>query len=227
MKQAFFALKGGDWEEYKSIPRTEVKVTEWAFDRIAEAFEKVAKDEARKLSSVQEIMIRSTDNQRRIIAPAEGKGGVTMSYLCPHCNSFAMEDYVWWVSGRKSIQIGGARSVEKDTTGRHHLVVQTGESVNQAKVFRTHAVHQGLCGNLVNALKLLANQQEDGDGVIQNIVTNLCEGSRKGLTEGLREIIQIDNHRALEVGHLREGLETLKVRRPKGPKGYPEVTVRN
>ena len=40
-----------------------------------------------------------------------------------------------------------------------------------------HAVLQGLCGNLVNALKLLANQQEDGDGVIQNIVTNLGEGS--------------------------------------------------
>ena len=44
------------------------------------------------------------------------------------------------------------------------LVVQTGESVNQAKVFRAHAVPQGLCGNLINALKLLANQQEDGDG---------------------------------------------------------------
>ena len=43
------------------------------------------------------------------------------------------------------------------------LVVQTGESVNQAKVFRAHAVPQGLCGNLINALKLLANQ-EDGDG---------------------------------------------------------------
>ena len=39
-----------------------------------------------------------------------------------------------------------------------------------------------------NALKLLANQQEDGDGLIQNIVTNLCEGSREGLTEGLREM---------------------------------------
>ena len=36
-----------------------------------------------------------------------------MSRLCPHCNSFPVEDYVWWVSGR----IGGARSVEKSTTG--------------------------------------------------------------------------------------------------------------
>ena len=117
MKQAFFALEGGDWEEYKSIFRTEVKATEWAFDIIKEAFEKVAKDEARKLSAVQEIMLRSTDYLRRTIAPVGGQGGVAMSYLCPHCNSFPMEDFVWWVSGRKSMQIGGARSVEKNMTG--------------------------------------------------------------------------------------------------------------
>ena len=75
-------------------------------------------------------------------------------------------------------------------------MVQTGESVELAKVFRAHAVPQGLCGNLVNALKLLANQQGDGDGLIQNIVTNFCEESRKGLTNVLREFMKIDNHRA-------------------------------
>ena len=106
------------------------------------------------------------------------------------------------------------------------LVVQRGESVDRAKVFRPHAVPQGLCGNLINVLKLLANQQEGGDGLIQNIVTNLCEESRKGLTNGLREFIKIDNHRALEVRHLSEGLGTFKVRRPKGSEGFPEVTVR-
>ena len=79
---------------------------------------------------------------------------------------------------------------------------------------------------MINALKLLTNQQEDGDGFLQNIVTNLCEESRKGLTEGLRNFIQVDNHRALEVGRLREGLVSFKVRRPKGEEGYPEVLVR-
>ena len=49
---------------------------------------------------------------------------------------------------------------------------------------------------------------------------------RKGLTEGLGNFIQVDNHRALEVGHLNEGLGKLKVRRLKGSEGYPEVTVR-
>ena len=58
---------------------------------------------------------------------------------------------------------------------------QTGESVNQAKVYRAHTVPQGPCGNLIITLKLLANQQEDGDGFMQNIVTNLGEVCRKGL----------------------------------------------
>ena len=62
--------------------------------------------------------------------------------------------------------------------------------------------NQDFCGNLIYAL----NQQEDGDGFIQNIVTNLCEGRTEGLTNGLRELIKIDNHGALEVGHLNEGL---------------------
>ena len=123
-----------------------------------------------------------------------------------------MEDYIWLVSeGKQPNRI---------------LVVQTGESIDQAKVFRAHAVPEGLCGNLISALKLLANQQEDGDGLIRNIVTNLGEGSREGLTEGLRECVTIDNERALEVGYLIQGRETSEVRKPKVPEGCPEVTVR-
>ena len=52
-----------------------------------------------------------------------------------------------------------------------------------------HAVPQGLCGNLIDALKLLAKQQDDGDGLIQNILTNLAVKSRKGLAIGLKDFI--------------------------------------
>ena len=82
------------------------------------------------------------------------------------------------------------------------------------------------CGNLINALKLLANKQEDGDGLIQNTATNLCEESREELTNGLRESIQVDNHRALQQGHQNEGMGKFKVRRPNGSEGYPELTIR-
>ena len=59
------------------------------------------------------------------------------------------------------------------------LVVQIGEIFEQGNVFKADAVPQGLCATVINALELLANQQEDGDGLPQNIVTNLGMGSRK------------------------------------------------
>ena len=70
MKQAFFALKEGDWEECKNLFKVQATATEWAFERIREAFEKVAKDEAGKLSIVPRMMLKSTDYLRRIIGPA-------------------------------------------------------------------------------------------------------------------------------------------------------------
>ena len=78
----------------------------------------------------------------------------------------------------------------------------------QANIFKAHAVPQDLCANLINALKMLANQQEDGDGLLQNIVTNLGKGSRKGFTDGLRDFIRVDGWRALDEGALRRGTGT-------------------
>ena len=56
--------------------KVEISETEWAFERTREAFEKVAKEE--------------TEN-----------GGVTLSYIFLHCNSFPLEDFFWWVSAGK------------------------------------------------------------------------------------------------------------------------------
>ena len=76
------------------------------------------------------------------------------------------------------------------------LVVQTGDSASSAKVFKAHAVPQGLCQNLINALKLMANLQKDGDSPVQSIAAELCEKGRKGVMEGLRNFIEVDNHSA-------------------------------
>ena len=81
MRFGYSALRNGDWEEYKRTFKAEVSATEWTFGRLREAFERVARDEARNLSFVQRIMLKSTDFLRRIIAPAGGHGGVTLSYL--------------------------------------------------------------------------------------------------------------------------------------------------
>ena len=96
-----------------------------------------------------------------------------MSYLCPSCNSFPTEDNVWWVSA-----------------GKKHCSWWCGASASQAEVFKAHAVPQGVCGNLVSALKLLANQLKDGDSPIQSIVAGLCERSKNSIMEGLRHFIE-------------------------------------
>ena len=75
-------------------------------------------------------------------------------------------------------------------------MVQLGTNASEAKLFKAHAAPQGPCDNLVNALKLLANQQKEGDSPIQTIVTGLHERSRKGIMEGLRSFITEDNHSA-------------------------------
>ena len=43
MKYKYFVLRGGDREKSESIFKVEIRATEWAFERIREAFEKVPK----------------------------------------------------------------------------------------------------------------------------------------------------------------------------------------
>ena len=104
-------------------------------------------------------MFKSTDYLRRIIAPVGGQGGVPMSYLCPNCNSFPLEDYVRWFVGR-NIQTGGPQFVEKYDWKQPNrlLVVQTGD-IEQAKVFKAHAVPQGLCANSINCVEIAGESQ--------------------------------------------------------------------
>ena len=74
---------------------------------------------------------------------------------------------------------------------------------------RAHAVPQGLCENLTNALKLLANQRKDG------IIMGLQEKCRDRVTNGLRSFIASDNYSAVEVGYLCRGQQPFMVVRPK------------
>ena len=68
------------------------------------------------------------------------------------------------------------------------LVVQLGVFANEAKVFKARTAPLGLCDNPINALKLLANQQKDGDSPLQSIVTGLHERSSRGIMDGAKKI---------------------------------------
>ena len=80
-----------------------------------------------------------------------------------HCN--------WWCAAR-----GGQHEWR---ASNRILVVQLGVNANEAKVFRAHEAPLGLGDNLINALKLLANQQKDGDSPIQSSKTGLHESRQK------------------------------------------------
>ena len=112
--------------------------------------------------------------------------------------------------------------MEKSTTGGNRTgfwSYKQGNVLSRPRSSKRIRYLRGLCANLVNALKLLANQQEDGDGLSQNIAKDLGKESRRGLTDGLRDFIKVDNERALDVGALRRGMGTIEVRKPKAPEG--------
>ena len=90
---AFIALRSGEWEEYKHFQN-------WS-------------------ESHQEIMIRSTDYLGTSSRQQGGKEALR-SHTCVRTVAvLPMEDNVCLVGLRReiSIQIGGVRSVEKNTTG--------------------------------------------------------------------------------------------------------------
>ena len=137
----------------------------------------------RKVSIVQEIMFKSTDNLRRIIAPVGGEDGVSVSYQCPHCNRFFLEDYFWWVSGRKTTKWWCAICGEMCDWRQPNwlLVVQTGESFEQARSSKRMR-HLKACAQNWSMRFNCWRINKRMEYLLQSIVTNLGKGSRSGLT---------------------------------------------
>ena len=105
-------------------------------------------------------------------------------------------------------------------------MVQLGANANEANMFKAHAAPLELCDNLINALKLLANQQKDGDSPIQSIGTGLHERSRSVMMDGQGRFIQADKHSAVDVGDLRRGTKSLHFQKAAVQRGVPEATIR-
>ena len=121
-------------------------------------------------------------------------------------------------SMRWPIRLASAQKDTGDTTQR------------QCKTQRKSSKHMqlplGLCDNSVNALKLLATQQKDGDRPTESIVTGLREKSRKGNMDGLRNFIEVDNHSAVGVGGLRRGTKSIQVKKSQFSVAFPEAVIR-
>ena len=102
-------------------------------------------------------------------------------------------------------------------------MIQLSADANEAKVFKADAAPLGLCDNLVNAQKLLANQQKNGDDPIESIATGLHDKSRKGIMDGPRNFIEVDNHSAVDVGGLRRGTKSIQLKKPQCSEAFPEA----
>ena len=64
----------------------------------------VRQDDDQRKSMVLQNLQKSTDFLRRITMPVQRQGGVTLSYVSPHCHRFPLEDYIWLVSRRHGKQ---------------------------------------------------------------------------------------------------------------------------
>ena len=79
------------------------------------------------------------------------------------------------------------------------------------QVFGAHAAPQGMCDNVINALKLLANQQKDGDSPVKMVVPDLPEKSRPRIMNGLRKCIAAESHAAAQIGDLEKDMTSKRV----------------
>ena len=80
-----------------------------------------------------------------------------------------------------------------------------------------------MCDNLVNTLKLLANQQTGGYSPAEVLIEGFQERSRFTLMEELRMCITIDNHEAVKSGDLDKAQASLLVAKHKFTADFPEV----
>ena len=71
---------------------------------------------------------------------------------------------------------------------------------------------------MINSLKLQTHQQKDGDGQVDSVVTGLREKSRKGVMDGLRNLIEL-------VGGLCQGTKSVKVVKPQFTADFPEAVI--
>ena len=232
VRRAYHAGKSGDWGRYLQEFRKDDKLSEWASMKVKASYEKVEAVDIGRLSSAQDMLRKSSDVQRRIIAPNDGSGGVTLSYVCPHCHCFPLEDNIWWVSSghsdgnrkkKEAVQLVVCSlwrpvRVEGPEQGLGHTRPH-GPPRNTSVSSARFAALQGMCDNLIN-------QQKVGDSPVGIVVTGLLERSRSRVMDGLRKFTTVDNHEAVKVGDLHRETRSKKVVMPRITTDFPGAVFR-
>ena len=164
--------------------------------KLQECYSEVKQEDDERKFIVQQIMQKSTDFLMRIIVPVEGQGG-------SHCRTCALTimSSRWKTATSCATKHGKQCNWWCAACGGQHrwrnpngiFVLQDSSDRREA---RAHAPPQGVCENLVNAVKLLAGQLGGG-----SVVEGLQERRLK-VTELRRHLV--DNHGAVKVGELEK-----------------------
>ena len=126
--------------------------------------------------------------------------------------------------GRGSIATGGAQHA-KATAPIRILVVQFGAKKDRAQVFKAHAAPLGLCDDLVNALKLLVNQQKMVIVRFKALKQACTKEAEEASWTGVRRLAEADNHSAVDVGDLRRGTPSVNEKEPQFSEAFPEAVI--
>ena len=213
-------------------------LTVWAGVKLKECYDEVERENAGRKTIAQQIVHKRTDFLRRIKASYDGSGGITLSYIRPHSHrSYTVIGTRLKISlvgsppgTERSNATGGAQLVENNTIGgtrTESRISRRERHACDAKVFRAHATLQGICENLINALKLLTSQQDDGDSPMDMFVQGLCEKSWLKIMNELRRFITTDNHEAVKCGDLEKYEVALEVVTGNFRADFPVAMVRN
>ena len=110
--------------------------------------------------------------------------------------------------GAERCNAAAASTIERPRTDV--MVIQYSTDHRGAKVFRAHLAPQGMCDNLTSALKLLSNQQKDGDSPVRMIVPGLQGSSRRRIMDGLKLFMAVDSSAAVKIGNLQKETRSKK-----------------
>ena len=83
-------MEAGTEDDWSELFKNEGFIA-WTRVKMQECFCQVRQEDDERKSIAQQILQKGTDFQRWIFAPVGGWGGVTLSYVCPHCQRVLIE----------------------------------------------------------------------------------------------------------------------------------------
>ena len=102
---------------------------------------------------IKSIMWRSTDFLRHVVEAMEGRGAVTFTFVCEHCNLIPAEDFLWWVFTVHGWWCrAGGQPYEWSKPDRQ-FTLQIGDTANQQVVFPAYRAPAEECHDMIIALK--------------------------------------------------------------------------